>query len=282
MAGTFIELPPTSGQSLFWLDPVAAAGSLPLTDSFGAVRLVTDAGVLYYFDGVSTWSEALAKMSPSAATNTNSISVSITSGVLSSSLRLSTNAADVNYLAVTNNIETSGTVGLRSQIATSSVRGVVSATTPLSYSAATGVFSIAQASSLVSGYISSGDWATFNGKVAGPGSSTDTAVARFSGTGGATLLDSGVTIDESNNMSGVTRLNATTAKIGATGAVTTSVTLEVAGTSGAFLLPRMTTTQRDVLTATGGMLIYNTTTNMAQCYIAGTTNAWVDLAGWGS
>lgn len=38
------------------------------------------------------------------------------------------------------------------------------------------------------------------GDVSGPASSTDTAVARFSGTGGKTLQDSGVTIDGSDNV----------------------------------------------------------------------------------
>lgn len=36
--------------------------------------------------------------------------------------------------------------------------------------------------------------------VSGPGSSTDNALARFDGTGGKTLQDSGVLIDDSNNM----------------------------------------------------------------------------------
>lgn len=39
-----------------------------------------------------------------------------------------------------------------------------------------------------------------SGDVSGPASSTDTAVARFSGTGGKTLQDSGVTIDASDNV----------------------------------------------------------------------------------
>lgn len=38
------------------------------------------------------------------------------------------------------------------------------------------------------------------GDVAGPGSSTDNAIPRFDGTGGKTLQDSGVTIDDSDNM----------------------------------------------------------------------------------
>lgn len=46
-----------------------------------------------------------------------------------------------------------------------------------------------------------GTWATPSGTgVTGPGSSTDTAIARWNGIGGTTLQDSGITIDGSNNM----------------------------------------------------------------------------------
>ena len=41
----------------------------------------------------------------------------------------------------------------------------------------------------------------------------------------------------------------------------TSAKLEIASTTGALLLTRMTTTQRDALTPVNGMIIYNTTTN---------------------
>ncbi|MBI1272908.1 MAG: hypothetical protein GC131_02340 [Alphaproteobacteria bacterium] len=49
-----------------------------------------------------------------------------------------------------------------------------------------------------------------NGDVTGPGSSTDNAIARFDGTTGKTIQSSSVTIDDSNNISGVATLNATT------------------------------------------------------------------------
>jgi hypothetical protein len=54
----------------------------------------------------------------------------------------------------------------------------------------------------------------------------------------------------------------------------TSVALEVSSTTGALLLPRMTTTQRDALTAVNGMVIYNTTANQIQGRVNG---AWVAL-----
>ena len=52
------------------------------------------------------------------------------------------------------------------------------------------------------------------------------------------------------------------------------VALEVQSTTQAFLLPRMTTAQRDAMTAVDGMMIYNTTTAVVEAREAG---AWVNL-----
>jgi len=68
-----------------------------------------------------------------------------------------------------------------------------------------------------------------------------------------------------------TLLNATTSNVTT---FTPSTALEINGTNGAVLLPRLTTAQRDALTATDGMQIYNTTTNKFQGRAGG---AWVDL-----
>lgn len=56
------------------------------------------------------------------------------------------------------------------------------------------------------GATSAGAALTALGGVSGPGSSTDTALARWSSTGGTALLNSGVTLDGSNNMSGLGNL----------------------------------------------------------------------------
>ena len=48
------------------------------------------------------------------------------------------------------------------------------------------------------------------GEMEGPATSTDNAVARFSGTGGATVQNSAVIIDDSNNVTGVASLTLTT------------------------------------------------------------------------
>jgi len=45
-----------------------------------------------------------------------------------------------------------------------------------------------------------------NGTMTGPGSSTDNAIVRFDGTGGSTLQNSGVVIDDSNNVTGAANL----------------------------------------------------------------------------
>lgn len=59
-----------------------------------------------------------------------------------------------------------------------------------------------------------------------------------------------------------------------TGAVDASALLELDSTTGALLLPRMTTGQRDALGAVNGMLIYNSTNNKIEGYENG---AWVDI-----
>jgi hypothetical protein len=49
-----------------------------------------------------------------------------------------------------------------------------------------------------------------SGDVDGPASATDNAITRYDGTTGKLIQNSGVTIDDSNNVSGVVQLNATT------------------------------------------------------------------------
>jgi len=57
-------------------------------------------------------------------------------------------------------------------------------------------------------------------------------------------------------------------------AVVTSAALNIDSTTGALLIPRMTTTQRDSLTAANGMMIYNTTAGKFQGREAG---SWTNL-----
>jgi hypothetical protein len=53
-----------------------------------------------------------------------------------------------------------------------------------------------------------------------------------------------------------------------------SALLDLSSTTGALLLPHMTTAQRNALTAVNGMIIYNTTTNQIEGYVSG---AWTGL-----
>jgi hypothetical protein len=59
----------------------------------------------------------------------------------------------------------------------------------------------------------------------------------------------------------------------------TSAALDIQGTDGALLLPRLTTTQRDALTPSDGMEIYNSTLATVQVRNAG---AWVSVPGAGA
>jgi len=47
-------------------------------------------------------------------------------------------------------------------------------------------------------------------------------------------------------------------------------------------MPSYTSTERDALTPSAGMVIYNTTTDRFQGYCAGAVAAWVNLHGWGA
>lgn len=58
-------------------------------------------------------------------------------------------------------------------------------------------------------YIKVGHQTGGGGGISGPGSSTDTALARWSGTAGTALLNSGVLLDASNNITGINNLTVT-------------------------------------------------------------------------
>jgi hypothetical protein len=129
-----------------------------------------------------------------------------------------------------------------------------------------------------------------NGDVVGPASATDNAVVRFDLTTGKLVQNSGVTIDDSNNVSGVLQLNATTADL--TNVEVTNVkakdgtaSASIADTTGywtfagtgAFTTPKGTTLQQPGTPVTG-MLRYNTTTNEFEGY-SGASPSWKSVGG---
>lgn len=62
------------------------------------------------------------------------------------------------------------------------------------------------------------------------------------------------------------------ARVGSAGTPTTSCALDVNTTTGALMVPRMTTTQKNALTAANGMIVYDTSLNKFHGYENG---AWV-------
>lgn len=90
-------------------------------------------------------------------------------------------------------------------------------------------------------------------------------------------------INSSGNAYSVMRTNNSTGDatfdqfvaIGTTSAPNASAALDVVSTTKGFLPPRMTTTQRDLISSVAtGLVLYNTTTNKLQCYNGST---WNDL-----
>ena len=117
-----------------------------------------------------------------------------------------------------------------------------------------------------------------NTKVTGPASATDLAVPVYDATTGKLIKNSGVTIDASDNVNTPARINAATALVGATGAAGTAVTLGVGGITGGFLLPQLTTAQRNALAPSGPIMVFDSTLARPLIFI---TPSWYPLVGWG-
>jgi hypothetical protein len=223
---------PPTGASNFWQDPVANVAALPASGNYTGE-------IIHVLSphSLSYWDGAAWQTLLAGPAGTYVLKAGDT---MSGDLTIST-------LTASRALVTNGTKVLTSSATTDTEIGYVS-----------GVTSAIQTQ--------------LGTKAAGAASSTDNAVARFDATTGKVVQNSGVIIDDSNNVSG-----AATAAIG--GALVTSTVLTLTSTTGALLLPRMTTTQRDALTATDGMVLYNSTTNKVQVRENG---AWGDTTGWGS
>lgn len=276
---TFIYLPPSgdSTSSEYWGTPaVATAGSLPGTGAQpGQVYAVIDTISLYMWDGDS-WElivDGTADVhGPASSVDNEIVLFDGTSGKLIKS------AAGTGYVKATSGVAsyqaapipvadggTNSTTALNNNRLMQSSSGKIqeaAAITPARalISDANGIPTESVTTSTELGYVSgvtSALQTQINTKVTGPGSSTDNAVTRYDSTTGKLVQDSGVTIDDGNIM-------------------------RFSGTGAALKLPNLTTVQRDALTPEAGFCIYNTTDNLPQVYIAGTTNAWVSFVGWGN
>lgn len=92
------------------------------------------------------------------------------------------------------------TLSIADAAADGSTKGAA-AFTAADFNSSSGVISIdytngQAAASGTKGFLTSTDWNTFNGKVAGPGSSTDNAIARYDGTTGKLIQNSSVTVSD--------------------------------------------------------------------------------------
>jgi hypothetical protein len=126
-----------------------------------------------------------------------------------------------------------------------------------------------------------------NGDVVGPASSTDNAVARFDLTTGKIIQNSGVTINDSDVVSGATQLNVDNLRLDGNTISTTdtngNLTVAPNGTgyavfdgTQAVLIPKGNDTTERPGTPVSGMLRYNTTINEFEGYNG---TAWASVGG---
>ncbi len=264
---TFISLP-AYGESPYWGEAAATAASLPTTgDVTGQVVFVLDTATLYYWDGAAwqAFVDGLADVSGPASSTDEALArfSGITGKIIENSAATLSDAG----LLITANVRPTSTTASRAVVTDGSKNLASSATTATELGYVSGVTSPLQTQ--------------IDAKVTGPASATTLAIVKYNGTTGKLVQDSGVTIDASNNVAGAARVEASTAHVGGTGAVATSTTLEVGGTTGAFLLPRLTTTQKNALTPAAGMIVFDTTENRAAIYLGAPVSAWTGFPGWG-
>lgn len=148
--GTFIFLPPAgggSGGSEYWKDAVADEAALPVGEYNGQVRMTLDTRQLWYWStGDSDWHLVpTGAIDPADVVDTNSVDLTVTTGVLSADVRISSDAADAGYTVAGVDIQSGASKGLRVQTANSAIRGLFSGTAPIAYDNSTGAISFAPA-----------------------------------------------------------------------------------------------------------------------------------------
>lgn len=253
---TWIDLPLSGGGSgsQYWENAAASFATLPAGTVDGEVRMILDTRELYYWDaGSSTWKKVPTSAIDAAdVSDTNSIDLTVTAGVLSADAKISSNAADTNYIRVELDVEGASSVGLRAQLANSLIRGLLSsANSAIVYNNSTGVFTFT---------VGNVDHAALANLLA----DAHTQYALLAGRSGGQALIGGT--GSGDNLTLNSTSNGTKGKISIADPIQ---------------LPLRTTTQINALTPSDGMFVYDTTLNRPKIYIAGTTNAWVSVMGWG-
>lgn len=134
---TMLVIPPSGG-----VETVATSTDLPSSANTGTVYLVQDTGILYWWNGTA-WAMVTGMLGAASISDTTSVDLTVTAGVISAAVKISTTAATAGYLKGTTTIKTGAGAaqGIHVEI-------------PI---AATGV----------TGALSGTDWDTFNGKVTG-------------------------------------------------------------------------------------------------------------------
>lgn len=191
--------------------------SLPGSGSTGDVAITIDTGVVYWWDGAA-WEPIDTELASVAVTDTNSIDHTITGGVLSSDLRLSSDGASAGNFKATATVKSGGSPGLHVEApeATGSQTGFlksadwttfnnkvsttrsISTTAPLAGGgdlSADRTLSIPAATSGQDGYLTSTDWSTFNGKA--PSTRNINTTAPLAG-GGDLSADRTLSIPQAN------------------------------------------------------------------------------------
>lgn len=166
---------------------------------------------------------------------------------------LRSNGATLEYDTITTDDIPQG--GSNIYFSNAGARAALSATSPLTYNSGTGVFAIPAATSGVSGYLSSADWGTFNGKQS-PGSYitalTGDVVASGPGSASSVVSNAAVIgkVLTGLNTGTCTNVSATDAILAGLGKLECRMEVNDAKVSG-FANP---------LTTDGDMIIYDTTT----------------------
>lgn len=279
---TFLNIPPEGGGagSAFWESAVADFASLPAGTVVGEVRMTLDDHNLYYWDGDSWEPVPTGSIDPSDIDDTDSVDLTITTGVLTADVNISTDAADVNYIVGELDIQSGASPGLRSQIANSLIRGLLSSGDAyIDYNNSTGVFtlSVADVLALLSSTTSAityndttGEFTFVPGNVDHGGLADLTAddhpqYALLAGRGTGQTLVGGTAASNALTLSSTSN--------GTKGNIVLQDPLQ---------LPVRTTVERGALTPSAGLVVFDSDLERPMIYIAGSTNAWVDFLGWGS